>query len=133
MNEIKFNIHGRKYRLTNENNAEKYDRAVKDAGCNASQGQILTHYDKLLGYIQNENGNKIENGQFWKAEKIRLARKEGRIKNWNKLKDWGRITVSFIKGFFVLLLFILFILAIFAWVLGYDEIIPIIKNIKDLI
>lgn len=72
MNEITFTIDGKIYRLTNMNNNNKYDRAMKDAGINATPKQILAHYDKHAGYIQDENGNKIINGKFWEEEKLRL-------------------------------------------------------------
>ena len=54
------------------NNGNKYDRAIKDAGTNATPKQILAHYDKHAGYIQDENGNKIINGKFWEEENKRL-------------------------------------------------------------
>ena len=73
MNEITLTIDGKIYQLTNMNNGNKYDRAVKDAGTNATPKQILAHYDKHAGYIQDENGNKIINGKFWEEEKARLG------------------------------------------------------------
>lgn len=72
MNEISINVNGIIYRLTNSNNGNKYDRAVKDAGANANTKQILAHYNKHDGYIQDESGKKIENGKFWAKEKARL-------------------------------------------------------------
>lgn len=70
MQEIKIKIGDREYVLNNNN--DKYNRAKKDAGKNASSEQVLAHYDKLAGFIKDENGNKIENGQFWKEEKKRV-------------------------------------------------------------
>lgn len=72
MNEITLKIDTKSYRLTNMNNGNKYDRAIKDAGTNATPKQILAHYDKHAGYIQDENGNKIINGKFWEEENTRL-------------------------------------------------------------
>ena len=72
MNEITLKIDTKSYRLTNMNNGNKYDRAIKDAGTNATPKQILAHYDKHAGYIQDENGNKIINGKFWEEENKRL-------------------------------------------------------------
>ena len=72
MNEITLKIDTKSYRLTNMNNGNKYDRAIKDAGTNATPKQILAHYDKHAGYIQDENGNKIINGKFWEEENARL-------------------------------------------------------------
>lgn len=71
MQEAKTKIGDREYTLNNNNG--KYDRAKKDAGENASPEQILAHYDKLAGLIKDENGNKVENGRFWEAEKKRMA------------------------------------------------------------
>lgn len=77
MQEIK--IQGREYTLNN--NSGKYDRAKKDAGDNATPEQILAHYDKLSGLIRDENGNKIENGRFWEAEKKRIAGEPKQLKH----------------------------------------------------
>lgn len=76
MNEIEFNVDGKVYRLTNRNNANKYDRAVKDAGPNATPKQVLAHYDKHAGNIQDENGQQINNGPFWIIEKARIGSDE---------------------------------------------------------
>lgn len=132
MNEIELNIDGRVYRLTNRNNCEKYDRAVKDAGQDASPSQILAHYDKLMGYIQDQNGNKLGNGQFWEAEKKRLVETQKRIEKWDKIKNCGGTVVNCIKGFFVILVFTLFIFGLGAWIFGYEEMILFIKKIKEL-
>lgn len=71
MQEIKIKIGDREYTINN--NSNKYDRAKKDAGENTSPEQILAHYDRMAGLIKDENGNKIENGRFWGAEKKRMA------------------------------------------------------------
>ena len=73
MNEITLTIDGKIYRLTNMNNGNKYAKAVKEAGANATPKQILAHYDKHAGYIQDEDSNKIINGKFWEEEKTRLG------------------------------------------------------------
>ena len=67
MQEIKIKVRGREYTLNN--NSDKYERAKKNAGGNAMPEQILAHYDKLAGLIKDENGRKIENGQFWEKER----------------------------------------------------------------
>ncbi len=74
MHEIKLKIGDREYTLNN--NSDKYDRAKRDAGENATLEQILAHYDKLAGLIKDENGDKIDNGQFWKAEKVWLEKEQ---------------------------------------------------------
>ncbi len=66
MQEIKIKIGNREYTLNN--NSDKYDRAKKNAGKNATPEQILAHYDRLAGLIKDEDGSKIENGKFWKKE-----------------------------------------------------------------
>ena len=73
INEIEFNIDGKIYSLTNVNNNNKYDRALSEAGREASLAKILACYDGLGGYIQDGDGKKIENGQFWELEKVRMA------------------------------------------------------------
>ena len=87
MNEIEICVKGKIYRLTNLNNNYKYDRAKKDAGLNAKPEQILAHYNKLAGYIQDENGNKINNDLFWQKEKKRLEKKQKRKEFWEKIKN----------------------------------------------
>ena len=67
MQEIKIKIGNREYTLNN--NSSKYDRAKKDAGENATDEQVLAHYDKLAGLIKDENGVKVENGRFWEKER----------------------------------------------------------------
>lgn len=81
MNEISITVDGVIYRLTNSNNGNKYDRAVKDAGTNATPKQILAHFDKHAGYIQGENGEKIINGKFWAEEKARLENELNSLAN----------------------------------------------------
>ncbi|MDP3726238.1 MAG: hypothetical protein Q8R36_03515 [bacterium] len=81
MNYIRLNAGGKVYCLTNQNNGNKYDRAKEDAGLNATSEQILAHYDKLGGYIQDENGQKINNGKCWEVEKARLADEIDNLKN----------------------------------------------------
>ncbi|MEK7106517.1 MAG: hypothetical protein AAB895_04155, partial [Patescibacteria group bacterium] len=71
MNEIELNVEGTTYRLTNQNNNDKYGRAIKDAGSGAKPKQVLAYYDKHGANIQNEAGEKINNGQFWKEEELR--------------------------------------------------------------
>jgi hypothetical protein len=56
---------GTKILLLNNNN-EKFDRAKQAAGPNASDFELLAHYDHLAGLIQDGEGNKLENGQFWR-------------------------------------------------------------------
>ncbi|QQG42526.1 MAG: hypothetical protein HYW15_03420 [Candidatus Giovannonibacteria bacterium] len=73
MQEIKIKVRGREYTLNN--NSDKYDRAKKDAGENATPEKILAHYDKLGGLIKDEDGNKIENGLFWQKEREHLVKK----------------------------------------------------------
>lgn len=86
MNEIKLYSEGKVYMVTNINNSDKYNRAKADAGFNATQKQILAHYDKLGGYIQNEEGEKIKNGSFWEGEKASMATKQKRKENWRLIE-----------------------------------------------
>lgn len=81
MNEISLTLNGKKYKVTNQNNGYKYDRAVTAAGVGATEEQVLAHYDKLGGYIQDEDGNKVENGSFWQAESERLQKNLSNLKN----------------------------------------------------
>lgn len=86
MNEIKLYSEGKVYMVTNINNGDKYDRAKADAGFNATQNQILAHYDKLGGYIQNEKGEKIKNGLFWEIEKASMVAKQKQKENWRLIE-----------------------------------------------
>lgn len=94
MQEIKIKIQGREYTLNNNNG--KYDRAKHDAGENVTPEQILAHYDKLAGFIQDENGNKVENGRFWEAEKARIAEepKQLKYKTDEELKEIMRNSID---------------------------------------
>lgn len=76
MNEIKHRVYFKIYRLTNINNNYKFDRAKNNAGKGANSRQILAHYDRLGGNIQDKNGIKIMNPSFWKSEERCLKRKE---------------------------------------------------------
>ena len=78
MQEIKIKIQEREYTLNNNN--DKFERAKREAGTNASPEKILAFYDRLAGLIKNEQGNKIENGQFWKIEKARIADEPRQLK-----------------------------------------------------
>lgn len=60
-------IHFGQRKLLLNNNSDKYNRAKKDAGENPTEFEILAHYDKHEGLIQDENGKKLENGQYWAA------------------------------------------------------------------
>lgn len=81
MNEISFSANGKTYRLTNQNNGNKFDRAKKEAGSNAKPEQVLAYYDKLAGYIQDESGSKIENGIFWRIESERIEADKNNLKH----------------------------------------------------
>lgn len=80
MNEINLISDGKTYNVTNQNNGHKHDRAVTAAGVGASPEQILAHYDKLGGNIQDENGNKVENGKFWQVESERMQKNLSNLK-----------------------------------------------------
>jgi hypothetical protein len=81
MNEIKISAGGTTYRLTDINNGNKYTRAKTDAGEGASIEKVLAHYDKLGGYIQDKNHEKIDNGKFWAAEKAVISNEKAQLKN----------------------------------------------------
>lgn len=113
MNEIEIKVDENIYRVTNLNNGNKYSRAQKDAGENAFPKQILAHYDKLLGGIQNEQGQKIQNGLFWKQEKENIAVREERL---NKVKTALEIT----RHPVIATILVVVILAILLYVFGID-------------
>lgn len=94
MQEMKIKIGNREYTLNN--NSDKYDRAKADAGGNATDKQILAHYDKLAGLIRDENGKKIENGPFWEAEKKRIADEPRQLKHktGEELKEIMRSSID---------------------------------------
>ena len=117
MNEIELNVSGTVYRLTNLNNGNKYDRALKYAGQDGTPAQKLAHYDKLEGYIQNANGQKIANGEFWQAEKNRLEKEFKHEEGWNKKKGAVRSFVEMIKGAREILWFTLFIILVITLIL----------------
>ncbi len=111
MNEIELKVDGDIYRVNN--NSDKYNRAQKNAGENASPKQILAHYDKLLGFIQNEQGQKIQNGLFWEQEKENIAVREKRS---NQIK----IILEITRHPVVATISIIVILAILLYVFGID-------------
>jgi len=65
MNEIEIKTVSGDFILNN--NSNKYERAKKDAGHDASPEEILAHYDKLSGLIKDKQGRTIQNGIFWEA------------------------------------------------------------------
>lgn len=79
MQEIKIKAYEREYTLNN--NSGKYDRAKQDAGKNATLESILAHYNKLDGLIKDEDGNKVEKGRFWEAEKKKIADEPGQLRH----------------------------------------------------
>lgn len=64
MNDIRIQFGGKTVFLNN--NSGKFNRAKEAAGPNASDFELLAHYDQLEGLIQDEKGQKLENGQFWR-------------------------------------------------------------------
>jgi hypothetical protein len=94
MQENKVKIGAREYTLNN--NSGKLDHAKRDAGQNATDEQILAHYDKLAGLIKDENGSKIENGSFWEVERKRLADMPGQLqyKTDDELKEIMRDSID---------------------------------------
>ncbi len=66
MDEIKGKVAGKEYAI---NNSDKYERAKREAGGNASSEKIFSIYDRLGGLIKDEHGKQIENGAFWEAYK----------------------------------------------------------------
>ncbi|MEK7091616.1 MAG: hypothetical protein AAB900_01380 [Patescibacteria group bacterium] len=113
MNEITLNVDGKIYRVTNQNNNNKFGRAQEAAGTNASPRKILAHYHKLGGYIQDENGNKIENVSFWQEERGRIEANERFNK---KLKLANQITSHPVVSSFI----VIAILAILGFFLKID-------------
>ena len=63
MNDIQIQFGNKRLFLNNNN--QKFDRAKETAGPNASDFEILAHYDQLVGLIQDDKGQKLDNGQFW--------------------------------------------------------------------
>lgn len=108
MNEIELKVGRRTYRLTNTNG--KYGRAISDAGPRAKPWHVLAFYDAHGGYIQDENGQKIDNGPFRTALK---EWSEGRIKRkqfLTSLDSWFRhpIIVSMIVALLTLIAIIVY-------------------------
>jgi hypothetical protein len=96
MNEIVLTVEEKTYRLNN--NSDKHERAKKDAGSSATSKQILAHYDKHGGNIQDENGKPIDGVSFWKEEKKRLEVKQKRIENlrWVERVTGHPVIVTFL-------------------------------------
>jgi|GEM_PF-2121232 len=63
MNDIQIQFENKKLFLND--NSQKFTRAKAAAGPNASDFELLAYYDHLAGLIQDEKGQKLENGQFW--------------------------------------------------------------------
>jgi len=111
MNEIKRNIGGKIYRMTNVGNNQKYDRAVEDAGLDATDEQVLAHYDKLGGNIQDQQNCLVSNGQFWAKEKenmiVRKHKKEVTDQIW-------QITAHPIVSAVIIMLLLIIVLVVFG-------------------
>lgn len=84
MNEIEVTFNRKKYYLTDKNNNNKYTRAVamtrEKLDREPKPSEVLPYYDKLGGYIHDEDGRKVANSTFWEKEKKRLEKKEHRSK-----------------------------------------------------
>lgn len=138
MQEYRIKIGEREYTLNNNNG--KYDRVfdqkfnpeVKKVS-NLTSEQILAYYDKLLGLIRDENRQKVENGQFWKAYEEKLAKQRQQEKSWDKKKKMAGSFVECVRGVKEVLWFIVLIVFLVALFFGYDKIIPVIKEIKELL
>ena len=138
MQEYQIIIGNRVYTLNN--NSGKYDRVFDPKfntefvkGEQLTNEQILAYYDRFAGLILDENRQKVENGQFWKAYEEKLAKKKQHEKNWDKKKKIASSFVEFIRGFkevLWLLVLIVFLVAVFF---GYERIISVIKEIKELL
>ncbi len=111
MNEIEIQVEGKIYRLTDLNNGNKYSRAKKDAGQYAKPQQILAYYDRLEGYIQDNNGNKVNNGQFWEEVRKMTETKERRKKNLKQIDE-------FLKHPIIATVIAALLLAFVYWVVG---------------
>ncbi|MDO8500108.1 MAG: hypothetical protein Q7S66_05665 [bacterium] len=113
-NEIQITVGGKIYWLTNQNNNSKYSRAKNDAGPNATPDEILAHYDKLGGYIQNEQHEKVLNGRFWQEEKERQVAIGNRKEIWRHIE---RATSHPVVASFIIII----LLAILLWyIFGID-------------
>jgi hypothetical protein len=110
MNEIELNVEGKIYRLTNKNNGNKYDRAVQNSGQNTTPKQILAHYDKLRGYIQDSEGKAVPNDLFWEEEKNRLKIEQARKARWRLIGNFTnhQLIAGILVTVFALILSFLF-------------------------
>ncbi len=138
MQEYKIKIGNREYTLNN--NSDKYDRVFDPKfnpefvkGEQLTNEQILAYYDKFAGLILDENRQKIENGQFWKAYEEKLAKQRQQEKSWDKKKKMAGSFVEFIRGFKEVLWLVVLIIFLVAVFFGYDKIISIIKEVKELL
>ena len=137
MQEYKVKFNNREYTLNN--NSGKYDR-VFDSKFNQefvkeeppTNEQILAYYDKFAGLILDENRQKIENGQFWKAYEAKLVTQKKRKNTWNEKKKMASSFVEFIRGIKEVLWFAILIVFLIAVFFGYNGIVSVIKDIKDL-
>lgn len=98
MNEIEIVVNGKIFRLTN--NSNKYALAKADAGPNATPKQVLAHYDKRGGYIQDKDGNKINNDPFWQQEKMDI---ETQQQQRNRMKSIANITAHPVIASFIVI------------------------------
>ncbi len=81
------------------NNSDKFDRATKEIGDNASPEALLGVYDRLGGLILDKNRNRIQDGLFWERSKqweedrakyIKFLEETTSSKQ-EKLKDMGEL------------------------------------------
>ncbi|MBI2515010.1 hypothetical protein HYV91_02375 [Candidatus Wolfebacteria bacterium] len=138
MQEYKIKIENREYTLNN--NSGKYDRVFDQKfnpefkkGEQLTNEQILAYYDKFGGLILDKNGQEIGNLGFWKAYEEKLTKEKQQKENWQKKKEAASSLVEFIKGFKEVLWFILLLIFLGALFFGYDKIVSVIKDIKDLL
>lgn len=76
--------------------------------------QILAYYDKFAGLILDEDGNKIENGQFWKEYQKKLARQQKWEERWDQVKKWILIIGKYLVGILISLV-VAYLIYKFGW------------------
>ncbi|MFH1402285.1 MAG: hypothetical protein ABIG87_01520 [Patescibacteria group bacterium] len=96
----------------------KIKRVEDKFGKFVSDRNFLIEYDKIGGWIKDQDGNKIEMHTFWNIEKERIKKYEEKMEKWDNIKnDFYSFAglIRILKEFIWLFLFILSLIVYFFY------------------
>lgn len=80
---------------------------------------FLIEYDKIGGWIKDQDGNKVDMHTFWNIEKERLRGHKKRREKWNNIKNNLNSFTGLVRILKEFVWFVLFVLYIFIYFFVY--------------